>query len=135
MTVVEYLDKTKELYTSGSDGHVYRRRLRPRLLCKDGWNISAQESPMHNSLTVNGEYKSVELGFLYDDSSNKADLNTLLPFAEAKDDPENYIWNYVPISVLQLICDRHGGIVGGCEYSYESELYEIDIEMERMNKP
>lgn len=132
MTVIEYLDKTKELYTTGDDGSRYRRRLRPRLLCKDGWNVSAQESPTHSSLTVNGEYRSVELGFLYEDSMNEVDLSTLRPFAEVPDGPDNYIWNHVPVDILQWVCDRHGGIVGACEYDCEGNLHEIDIEHERV---
>ena len=83
-------------------------RIRPRVICKDGFQISIQASgtcycePKNNYAD---EYKSVELGY----PSEKEDL--IMEYAEDKDDPTETVYGYVPVEVVDEMLKKHGGIV------------------------
>ena len=71
----------------------------PLVKCKDGFNMSVQQSDTHYS-----GYGSVEVGF----PSSKEDL--LMPYAEQPDTPKDTVYGWVPIEVIDKVLEKHGGI-------------------------
>lgn len=104
--VNEYLKRTRNTYTY-PDGTVYERP-RVHAECKDGFKISIQASETHYcSPRINGaiSYEKVELGF-----PNQKDY-LIMDYAEDEDDPKGTVYGYVPIELVNLLIEKHGGIV------------------------
>lgn len=84
---------------------------RPRVVCKDGFTISIQASDYHYCTPRetfrprDGKtYSSVELGF----PSMEDDLITY--YAEDDDDYTKTVYGWVPISIVEQLIEKHGGI-------------------------
>ena len=73
--------------------------LTPVVVCKDGFEMSVQESPNHYS-----GYGSVEGGF----PSSKESL--LMPFAQQPKTPTKTVYGHVPVEVIDEVILKHGGI-------------------------
>ena len=71
----------------------------PLVKCKDGFEMSVQESPNHYS-----GYGSVEVGF----PSVKESL--LMPYAEQPKTPTKTVYGHVPVKVIYEVILKHGGI-------------------------
>ncbi|MBT4050074.1 MAG: hypothetical protein HOE64_17135 [Nitrospina sp.] len=71
----------------------------PLVKCKDGFEMSVQESPNHYS-----GYGSVEVGF----PSSKESL--LMPFAQQPKTPTKTVYGHVPVEVIDEVILKHGGI-------------------------
>lgn len=101
----EYIKKTYSTYNLQD----YQSLLRSRIQCNDGFSISIQASVCHYCeprRTFEGPYTEVELGF----PSCSEEL--LIPYME--DDccgPEDTIYPYVPVEVVDKVIKKHGGIV------------------------
>lgn len=101
----EYIKKT---YNTSNLGD-YHPFLRSRIQCNDGFSISIQASLCHYCeprRTFEGPYTEVELGY----PSCSEEL--LIPYIE--DDcckPENTVYPYVPVEVVDEVIKKHGGIV------------------------
>lgn len=101
----EYIKKTYSTYNLGE----YYPFIRTRIQCNDGFSISIQASACHYCeprKTFEGPYTEVELGY----PSCSEEL--LMPYME--DDcckPENTIYPYVPVEVVDKVIKKHGGIV------------------------
>lgn len=101
----EYIKKT---YNTSNLGD-YHPFLRSRVQCNDGFSISIQASLCHYCeprRTFEGPYTEVELGY----PSCSEEL--LIPYME--DDccePENTVYPYVPVEVVDKVIKKHGGIV------------------------
>lgn len=101
----EYIKKT---YSTSNLGDYYPF-VRTRIQCNDGFSISIQASAGHYCeprRTFEGPYTEVELGF----PSCSEEL--LIPYME--DDcckPENTVYPYVPVEVVDKVIKKHGGIV------------------------
>lgn len=100
MTVKEFLKETyKPIGTM--------LKVRPRIVCADGFSISIQASvfnyctPREN--LENGEYTTVELGY----PSEEDEL-----IKEYKEIYSNKIYPYVPIEVVGILIEKHGGMMG-----------------------
>ena len=80
-----------------------------RIVCADGFNMSVQASeasysePRNNS----GPYTAVEVGFPSSEDS------ILLQYAENPDRPTDSVYGWVPIDIVQLCIEAHGGMVFG----------------------
>jgi hypothetical protein len=102
----EWLEKTKIVQTC-PDGTRYQK-IRPRLICKDGYSISVQASWGHYCSPrfddVN-EYKTVELGF-----PNMKDV-LIMAYAEEPDYPTETVYAYVPVELVNELIEKHGGIM------------------------
>lgn len=101
----EYIEKThRKLNIREDDVYVMRR-----VTCNDGFSISIQASAghyCHPRMTFEGPYTEVELGY----PSCSEEL--LIPYME--DDccePENTVYPYVPVEVVDKVIKKHGGIV------------------------
>ena len=110
----EYIKKTYSTSNLGDYPFVrtrgdYRTFLRTRIQCNDGFSISIQASACHYCRprrTFEGPYTEVELGY----PSCSEEL--LISFME--DDccePENTVYPYVPVVVVDRVIKKHGGIV------------------------
>jgi len=79
--------------------------IRPHVICRDGFRISVQASPVHNCYPPDrdGPYTHVELGF----------PNRPLPpeFDQYGDDYGVGVYSRVPVSMVKRLIDAHGGIV------------------------
>lgn len=101
----EYIKKTYNM----SNLENYHPFLRSRIQCNDGFSISIQASACHYCeprKTFEGPYTEVELGY----PSCSEEL--LMPYME--DDcckPENTIYPYVPVEMVDKVIKKHGGIV------------------------
>lgn len=95
--VQEYLRKTAPVKEYG---------VRPRIFCKDGFNVSVQAGyGMYSEpRAVSNFYLMVELGF---PSSEIPELNE---YAEDKDNHKTTVFGYVPIDLVEDLIAKHGGI-------------------------
>ncbi|MCR2047837.1 hypothetical protein NSB25_11135 [Acetatifactor muris] len=87
-----------------------QRICRPRLVCKDGFSMSIQAgedfqcTPREHR--KDGDYTAVELGCL----SSLEEL--LVPYAEDKDALLDTTYPYVPVELVKVVIETHGGIYG-----------------------
>lgn len=83
-------------------------KIRPRVYCNDGFNISIQADSMkycHPRENLNnGKYTALELGF-----PNEED-ELINDFAEDPIDPTDTVYGYVPIEIVDELIIKHGGI-------------------------
>ena len=84
------------------------QEIRPRVKCKDGFEISIQASEFHYCKPrVNGNviYEEVELGF-----PNMED-EVIAEYAEDPDELTETVYGYVPVDIVNQLIEKHGGIV------------------------
>lgn len=104
-TVSDFLKVTCRVYKVGG---VEMQDTRPRIVCKDGFSISVQggealySRPRKN--LRDGAYKEVECGF----PSQKEEL--LMKYAEDTSKPTETVYAYVPVSVVEQVLEKHGGM-------------------------
>lgn len=82
--------------------------LRKKVKCKDGFEISIQASAFHYCNpreTFSGPYNEVELGF-----PNMAD-ETIIEYAEDPEYPTSTVYGYVPVEIVDILLEKHGGII------------------------
>ena len=78
-----------------------------RIVCNDGFSVSVQASETAYCSpreTAAHPYWAFELGF----PSEKEE--TLMQYAEDEDRPTDTVYGYVPVSVVEALIDKHGGI-------------------------
>ena len=98
MTIEQF---TKETFKE-ENGFCFR----PRIYCKDGFNMSVQGNKgsyctPRKTLDL---YLSMEIGF----PSEKENL--IIDFAEIKEQPTESVYGYVPCEIIQEVINKHGGI-------------------------
>ena len=84
-----------------------QRRVRPRVICKDGFSISIQASETHYCTPKTNEdilFETVELG--YPDDIEEL----ILGYAENIQDPMYTVYGYVPVELVDMMLEKHGGI-------------------------
>jgi len=106
--VNEYLEAHYEVYHSPS-GRYTMLEIRPRIVCKDGFNMSVQASRHHycTPRTDRGPYGEVEVGF----PSER--VEALMPYIDGNPettDPIDTLYAYVPMDVVLSIIGEHGGL-------------------------
>lgn len=82
-------------------------KVRPAVVCKDGFTISIQASDSHYCTprtSTEKEYETVELGY----PSEPDDIIT--DYAE-DDNLTKTVYGYVPVTVVDKLLEKHGGIV------------------------
>lgn len=102
----DFLKRTFKTRTL-SRGYVIQN-LRPPIKCADRFEISVQASDGHYcSPRVGGDvkYDKVELGF-----PNMED-SLIIEYAEDPEDPTRTVYGYVPISIVNKLIKKHGGII------------------------
>lgn len=124
MQIIEHLKRTYELHEVTLMSQMQFLKVRPRIICKDGFSISAQASqyayctPRLN--LENCEYEEIELGF-----PNKHEP-LLDGYAEDTDYTQT-VYPYTPITLVEKVIEKHGGIdeektyKGGEIYGNEDE--------------
>ena len=118
MTVNEFIKKTRKVHSfTGAFGDEYNiEETRPRVICKDGYNVSVQVGDgIYSSPRVYGAdyYDEVELGY-----PNKED-ELINDYAESSRDDDgndiyyytNTVYPYVPVEIVDKLFEKHGGIV------------------------
>lgn len=100
-SVNEYLKVT---YVLVCDEYV----IRPRVVCKDGFELSIQAGNFFYSCPAvtrtDVEYTACEVGC----PSVKEEL--LMPYIESdKDDPTTAVYPYTPVDIIQKVVEKHGG--------------------------
>lgn len=78
-----------------------------RIVCNDGFSVSVQASETdYCSPRETGAhpYWAFELGY-----PSERD-ESLMQYAEDEDRPTNTVYGYVPVSVVEALIDKHGGI-------------------------
>jgi len=97
--VKTYLKEMKLLET--------RHKVRPRIVCKDGFTVSVQASAFHYCTPrddlADGNYTNVEVGYPSQPES------MLEQYAENPDDPCNTVYGDVPIEIVDAVIQKHGG--------------------------
>ena len=79
------------------------------ITCADGFKMSVQADeraycePREDDQT----YTEVEVGY------PSAEESLLMAFAENADKPTETVYGWVPVTVVALVCAKHGGIVDG----------------------
>jgi len=116
MNVNEFLRRTLVVERFGDIEHI---QVRDRVVCKDGFNVSIQASSFHycSPRENNGPYNSVELGFPSDDMGNE--------FNEYGEDislsQKGTVFARVPIEKVEVLLEKHGGIIGTLRYIEEEQ--------------
>lgn len=81
---------------------------RPHIYCKDGFKFSIQAgSPWYclpRKVLESGEYEAVEVGGLYEEET------LLMPYAEDFRKPTKTVYAYVPVSIVEEVIAKHGGV-------------------------
>ena len=96
--------------TAGSHLHLSLSRFRhiPRLICADGFEMSAQASEFHHcfpAVTDAAFYDTVEVGFPSEAQEE------LMPFIEGDDDkPTETVYDDVPVAIINALVNKHGGL-------------------------
>ena len=104
MKTTEFLKETTERYESSN---IYK--VRPRIRCKDGFEMSIQASEYHHcSPRINmdsGNYCEVEIGF----PSEEEPL--FMEYAEDESNPTRTVYGYVPVEFVDEVIEKHGGLI------------------------
>lgn len=79
---------------------------RPRIYCKDGFNMSVQGSEGHYCSPRSNQdyYYSMEIGF------PSSEEECILEFAEEPSKPTDTVYGWVPTDLIQILINKHGGI-------------------------
>lgn len=82
-------------------------RIKPRIVCKDGFSMSVQASETHyceprEERAVS--YWRFEVGYPSEVEE------TLMEFAENPEEPLKSVYGYVPANVIEAIIAKHGGV-------------------------
>lgn len=83
--------------------------IRPRAIFKDGFSISIQASGSHYCTPRTNDdvdYTEVELGF------PNYEEELIKDFAEDDDDLTDTVYGYVPVTIVNKMIKKHGGITG-----------------------
>lgn len=104
--IKEFLKETTE-YEEKIPGYK-NLKLRPRIICKDGFSMSVQASQYHycepREDLDEGDYTEVEVGLI----SQEEEL--LEEYAEDHDDPITTLYCFVPLEVIDEVIAKHGGL-------------------------
>ncbi len=112
MNINEYLELTRELMVS--EGVVFDcelLKIRPRIICADGFDVSIQASNSHycTPRINDGPYMAVEIGY------PSEEVPEWMEYAETPADPLSTVYGYVPTKIVDAVLDQHGGIASGVE--------------------
>ena len=104
ISLEEFLEKTYKI--EGAFGQHYQK-VRPRIVCGDGFSLSVQGGDYLYSLPrTNGwAFSAVEVGY---PSEAEEELKR---YADNLESFPDTIYGYVPIEIVRKIIDKHGGIV------------------------
>ena len=77
-----------------------------RIICSDGFSMSVQggEGLYSHPRAKSESYSAMEIGF-----PSKREL-LILDYAEDEYRPEDTVYPYTPVSIIQEVIDKHGGI-------------------------
>lgn len=102
MHINEFLQKYRKVNDYGMN------MIRPRVKCADGFTVSVQAGyGLYSEPRSDSDwYSRVELGY------PSACDDELLGYAEEPNCPTETIYGFVPISVVDEVLKKHGGIVG-----------------------
>lgn len=110
MNIIEYLHKYRENGTHA-----------PAIRCKDGFHMSVQASHLHYcSPRLDGKqnYTAVEVGY----PSER--VEELIQYAESPERPTDTVYGWVPVHIIEVIIEKHGGMMLPCEL--RDEVKHID---------
>ena len=98
--VVDWIQRHKDA------GSLKNGRIVPRIVCADGWSVSAQAGDGLYSIPrwEAGDWIAIELGY-----PSAADPR-LMQYADDRDKPTDTVYGYVPVSLVDQIIEEHGGI-------------------------
>ena len=122
MTANEYLKKFCKVNLISYQHNWIIQLNRPYVVCADGFGVSIQASDCHycepriSQYPENDfvPYETVELGY-----PSEADED-LLPYQECPDreDPTESVYGYIPVSVVDKVLEKHGGIDIAATWDY-----------------
>lgn len=98
--------ETDAIYLRGKE--YITLQVRPAVICKDGFQISIQASESHYCTprtNTEKEYTAVELGY----PSEPDDI--IKEYAEDSDQLTRTVYGWVPVTVVDELLEKHGGIV------------------------
>ena len=111
MTINEFILKYRRITDLGvhnpsSGGGQLINTHNPRVICKDGFEMSVQAGQSLNSIPrdVADYYEQAEVGF------PSTEETLLTPYADDKTNLCDTIYGYVPCSVIDAVLEKHGGI-------------------------
>lgn len=80
--------------------------IRPRIVCNDGFTMSAQASSGHycSPRKPQHEYFSMEIGY------PSIEEPLIAEYAEDKDSLTETVYGYVPCNIINEVIEKHGGI-------------------------
>lgn len=99
----------------------------PRIICKDGYSLSAQASRTHYSIPRDdvGPYTHVEIGYPEDGLGNPQRPEAFAEY-QSGGDP---VYAFVPLQVLIDFVDLHGGVRDGAAEQPLLQVYQRELEI------
>lgn len=96
MEIIKFLEYTEHFNE--------KNEIRPRLFCRDGFNMSVQWSNNHYC-DHSTKYNTVEIGM-----PSEVEPLFLMYAEEPLDDPEDAIYGFVPVEEVEEVIKKHGGL-------------------------
>lgn len=96
MKIITFLEDTEHFNEKNG--------IRPRLFCKDGFNMSVQWSNNHHC-DCSIKYKTVEIGM-----PSEVEPLLLMYAEDPLDDPEDAVYGFVPVEEVEEVIKKHGGL-------------------------
>jgi hypothetical protein len=83
-------------------------RVRPRIACVDGFDVSVQAGSLLYATprTDEGPWSAVEVGF---PSARPEPWDEWSQYAEEPDNPTETVYSYVPLTMVEALIASHGG--------------------------
>lgn len=104
MNINQFLQAHKNIMEVG--GYTFREHA-PRVVCEDGFSMSVQVSDGHYCTPRVDDadvYSEVEIGYPSEEEI------AIMPWAEISRTPTQTVYGYVPVSVVDEVIAKHGGI-------------------------
>ncbi len=125
MTIEEFIETTYNVTVT--PGFSYQK-IRPRIVCNDGFSLSVQCSEYAYSTPRKNikKYTEVEIGY----PSSEEEL--IVEYAEDPDHLTETVYGYVPIEVVREVLNKHRGINIGATFPriVEETVKKINKELD-----
>lgn len=83
------------------------KRIRPIIVCNDGFSMSVQASEFHYSTP---RYDNLDFYSAFEIGYPSEIEHSIINYAEDKEHPINTVYSWVPYEIIDIIIDKHGGI-------------------------
>ena len=115
MKINEFIKKNLRVKTLSNDPlmkHMMTSSRLPHIICEDGFSMSVQVgySLYSTPKKIAKRYSAVEIGYPSEPEELIKEYAEFAPFDENTTDYTDTVYPYVPVSVVDKVLKKHGGI-------------------------